>query len=317
MRTPRRSTTSRRAREETEFKKISIVGVGAVGSTLGALLFEKGFEIVSIVNRTAKPALALAKVVQCKKVSTSAADISPKTEMLLLAVSDDALPDSVRQCAKYVRAKRLLVVHTSGVHSLDVLTPLQRKGALVGSLHPIQSFPKTKSLRERVKSVQGISFGVEGEKKALETIQRIVRTLGGRSVVIPKGMKPLYHVACVFASNYTVTLLNAVEEAAKSLGLDHQWREMMLPLFTTTVENALKSSPREALTGPIVRNDVHTIEMHLETLQKFAPQLLPMYSVLGIETARLARHSGNLTSEQFQHLVSTIRQHVTRYLKKR
>lgn len=311
-----RSAGSRRGRKEVGIKKVSIVGAGTVGSTLGALLYKKGYEIVSIVNRSIKPAIAFGKVVRCKNVSTSVADIVPHTEMLLLAVADDALPDVVRECARHVYSKRLLVVHTSGVHSLDVLTPIQRKGAHVGSLHPIQSFPKTQNLRDRMKSVQGISFGIEGKGRALKTLKKLAGAFGGKSIMIPKGMKALYHIACVFASNYVVTLLNAVEEAAKSAGLGQRWRETFLPIFVTTVENALRSSPQYGLTGPIVRNDVRTIELHLDALQKFAPQLLPVYSVLGIETARLAKKNGSLTSEQVHSLVSTIRHHVSRYLEK-
>lgn len=290
--------------------KVSIVGAGVVGSTLGALLFEKGFEIVSIINRSAAPALSLAKATKCRKVSGSDADVSPDTEFLLFAVSDDVLPDVIRQCAKNSQLRKPLVAHTSGVHSIEVLKPFQRQGFMVASLHPIQSFPKTKSLRERMKSVRGIHFGVEGEGKALAMIQHIVYALGARTLVIPQGVKPLYHATCVFASNYVVTLLNAVAEASQALGFNKEWREFVLPLFTTSVGNALTTSPREALTGPIVRNDIHTIELHLGALQKFAPQLVPLYCVAGIETARIARQNGNLTTEQFRNFVSRIRRYV-------
>lgn len=302
--------------------KISIVGTGAVGSTLGVLLFEKGYTIVSIINRTAKSAIILAREVHCKKVSTSVNDLAPDTEVLIIAVSDDALEEVVQQAAKRSRlhksvggmAGKPLVLHTSGVHSLDVLKPFRKRNALLGSLHPIQSFPSSKSLRERVKSIAGIHFGVEGEGKALEMVQQLVRVLGGKPVVLPKGLKPLYHAACVFSSNYIITLLNAVSETAKSLGFEQNWKEIILPLFTTTVENAMKTSPLQALTGPVVRNDARTIRLHLDALQKFAPQLVPLYTVLGVETARVARQNGRLTPEQFQEFVSMIRNHVKRYL---
>lgn len=288
--------------------KVSIVGAGVVGSTLGAMLFEKGCEIVSITNRSSQPARALAKIVRCKKVSTSLANISPDADFLLFAVSDDALPEVVRRCSKNAKLQKMVVAHTSGVHSLDVLKPFQRHGIMVGSLHPIQSFPNTKNLRDCIKSMRGISFGVEGEGKALEMIKRIVRKLGGRPVYVPKEIKPLYHAACVFASNYVVTLLNAIAEVSGTLGFHRRWREIMLPLFTTSVENALRFSPQKALTGPIVRNDVRTIELHFKALQKFAPHLAPLYGIAGMETARVARKNGNLTTRQFQDVIRTIRQ---------
>ena len=293
---------------------ISVVGAGAVGSALVLALSEAGCNIVSIVSRSGKPALVLAKATRCKKVSTSVADISRDTELLLLAVPDNDLEEIVRQIAKKskLKWKQVLVVHTSGINSIDVLKPLERLGARVAALHPIQSFPKTKSLRERAKSTRGIYFGAEGNRKNLEGLAQLVALLGSRSIEIPAGAKALYHAACVFASNYVVALLNAVDEAATAGGFAGHWKEMMLPLFTTTVENALKTSPAGALTGPIVRNDLETVERHLDALKKYAPQLIPFYSMAGIEVGRVARRRGDLSPEQFQELIDTIRRHVRR-----
>lgn len=293
--------------------KVSIIGTGSVGSTLGLLLFEKGFTIVSLVNRTAKRARALARKVQCMRVSTSVADVAPDTELLIFAVPDDALPNIVVQTAQQARLTKPLVVHTSGVHSTDVLRPFARKGGLVGSLHPIQSFPLSRSPKELLKAVEGIHFGIEGEGKGLNHVQHLVHALGGKSVCVPKGMKPLYHAMCVFASNYVVTVLNAVSETALPLELGRIWKEIVLPLCTTTVENAMKSSPALALTGPIVRNDFHAVTLHLDALQTFAPQLLPLYTVLGIETARIARQNGLLTSKQFTEFVTLMRRRIKKF----
>jgi predicted short-subunit dehydrogenase-like oxidoreductase (DUF2520 family) len=301
------------ARVDASLSKVSIVGTGAVGSTLGLLFFQKGYTIASLVNRTPKPALALAKEVHCKKVSTSVAGIAPETEVLIFAVLDDALSDVVKQTAKQARLRKPLVLHTSGVHTLDVLRPLENKGARIGSLHPIQSFPSARTVREFMKNLDSIHFGIEGKGKALGEVQHLVRVLGGNSVCVPNGMKPLYHALCVFSSNYIVTVLNAVSETARPLGFDHIWKEMVLPLLTTTVENAMKTSPQLALTGPVARNDLQTVALHLEALGKFAPQLLPLYTVLGIETARIARQSGRLTPEGFKEFVALMRKHIKKF----
>jgi len=293
-------------------KNVSIVGAGAVGTTLGMQLFEKGCTIVSIVSRSAKPARVFAKTVRCERVSTSVANLSLDTELLVFSVPDDALLGVIRRCARNspMRWRKIFVVHTSGAYSIDVLRPLEWKGAIIGSLHPIQSFPETKSLRERVRSLEGIAFGVEGEGRGMRMVRALARLLGGKALAIPKGMKPLYHAACIFASNYVVTLLNAAREASRAAGFGRRWREIMMPLFSTSVENALRTGPREALTGPIVRNDLITIELHLDALQKFAPQLIPLYCVAGIETARVVRQGGGLTSKQFRDLIALIRPYV-------
>ncbi|MEW6061323.1 MAG: DUF2520 domain-containing protein, partial [Bacteroidota bacterium] len=57
-----------------------------------------------------------------------------------------------------------------------------------------------------------------------------------------------------------------------------------------TVNNVVTTSPAEALTGPIARGDVATVTKQLQALStKKLHHLVPLYSALGIETARLAR----------------------------
>lgn len=317
MKSKRSASSLRDAGKSGRYQKVSLVGAGAVGSTLAALLYEKGYSIVSIVSRSAKPALALGKAVRCRRVSTSLADLRPDTEFLLIAVSDSQLREVARAVSLETRLKfkKLFVAHTSGAHSTEVLKPLQKRGASVASMHPVQSFPQSKSLRERVKSVRGISFGVDGESKAVAIAQAIIHDLGARAVFIPKNLKPLYHAACVFSSNYVVTLLNAVAETSGVLGLQQQWREMVLPLFTSTAENAFRTSPREALTGPVIRHDLETVRLHLQALNAFAPQLIPLYSVSAIETARVAQVNGLLGRDQFRELIHHVHQFVRSHLR--
>ncbi|MBI3765591.1 MAG: hypothetical protein HY277_03700 [Ignavibacteriales bacterium] len=127
------------------FPNVSIIGAGIVGSTLAVALFDKGYPIVSIISRTGRAALALAKFVQCKKVSTQLEDLEPQTDLLLVTVPDDLVAEIGFRLAKIkqLRFKKLFVIHCSGVHSADVLNPLRNKGASVAAMHPVQTFPRS------------------------------------------------------------------------------------------------------------------------------------------------------------------------------
>jgi predicted short-subunit dehydrogenase-like oxidoreductase (DUF2520 family) len=60
-----------------------------------------------------------------------------------------------------------------------------------------------------------------------------------------------------------------------------------------------------ALTGPIARGDLSTIIKHLNCLEEMAPELMKLYSQLGIETAQIAVEKGTidlLAQEEFRHL---------------
>lgn len=289
-------------------EKIALVGAGSVGSALLAALVECGHDATAIVSRSPKPALTLAKALGCKRVYTAVCDLPKETSLLILAVPDDVLTQVATECAlaKRLVFNRLLVIHTSGVHTVEVLNPLKRRGASVASLHPVQSFPRTQSLRARVLGLRGITFGFEGQGKILSRVEGLIKELGGRLIEIESVLKPLYHIMCVFASNYVVALLNAVQEVGTAAGIGSRWRDVMLPLFTTSVENALRTTPAEALTGPVMRGDFETITKHLKALSERAPQMMPFYSIAAIEVGRIARRNGILAPEQFRDLVARI-----------
>ena len=287
------------------FAKVSIIGAGSVGTAIARVLFEKGYPIISVISRTERSALALAKTVKCKRASTVVDDIAIESEIILIATPDGVISEIATQLAKNKKVgfKKLFVAHTSGVHSAEALSPLRKKGALVASLHPIQTFPQRKT---RVK-LHGVYFGIERSSQAVARAGQIVGDLDGKSVVIPPSLKPLYHVTCVFASGYLVVVLNAIQELAGKLKLKAAWTEVFGPLMTGAMENAILTSAGDALTGPVMRRDLATISLHLQSLTKTAPQFIPLYLVAGIDAARIARERGKFSEEEFQTLVHHFR----------
>ena len=55
------------------------------------------------------------------------------------------------------------------------------------------------------------------------------------------------------------------------------------PLLTAALDNALDAGDA-ALTGPIVRGDLHTVAAHLDDITSTAPQTLPSYLTLARAT---------------------------------
>jgi predicted short-subunit dehydrogenase-like oxidoreductase (DUF2520 family) len=292
--------------------RLSVIGAGTVGTTLAVALAAKGYEVSSVVSRTGSRALALAKAVRCARASTSVADLSPETEILLVTVPDGAIAEVAKQVAavKHLRFKKMFIAHTSGVHAADVLAPVKRKGAAVGSVHPIQSFPRQLAPAQLRSRLRGIYYGVDGEPLAIRKAENLVADLGGRAVEIPAELRPLYHVACVFASSYLMVLTNAISELSGALPLGRSWTEVFGPLMTASMEHTVRHSAAEALTGPILRKDDATIDAHLAALAERAPHLLPLYTVSGIEVARLARRGGQLSPEDFDRLVQRFRKFI-------
>ena len=294
----------------SKYPNVSIIGTGNVGASLAVALHNQGYPIVSVISRNGRTALAVARATKCRKVGTVIEDVSTDSDLILIATPDGAVADVAKrlaQCRK-LKFKKLFVAHTSGVHSADVLAPLKRRGAVVASLHPIQSFPAAR--RAGGSRFKGIFWGIEGEPEAIARANLLVSKLGGNSIVIPGRLKPLYHSACVFASSYLVVFLNALRELSNVLDLKASWTEVFGPLMTTAMESTVKLSTQEALTGPILRGDVETVDRHLTALANDAPQLIPLYTIGGIEVARIAKEHGRIGQQEFDDIVSRFRRFI-------
>ena len=156
--------------------------------------------------------------------------------------------------------------------------------------------------------MRGISYGYEGVAGAKTFAHRLVRELGGRILPVPKESKILYHLACVFASNYTVTVLGAAEELLKTFGkrlpLSHFEK-----LVAASVRNALDATASAALTGPVARGSASTIRLHLRELSRKKKRMLPLYRALGSYALELTGTRKGLTAAQKLSLKKLLRVH--------
>jgi len=295
--------------------KVSFIGAGVVGSTLAKALSLAGYKIASVVDRNGSSALELAKKVGCPRAGVVASDISPQTEILFLTVNDDEIGKVASELARQKKpaVKNILAVHCSGVHPVSVLNPLRRKGARTGAMHPVQTFPHLQKQAKHLAHLRGIYYGIEADAGSVRQVEKIVHDLGGKPVVIPEELKPLYHATCVFASNYLTMFLNTVSELSRKMNLPVRWTEIFGPLMSTTMENSILTSPSSALTGPVVRGDMKTIGLHLEVLGKHAPQFLPLYTISAIEAARIACDHGKISHENFKEIIRTFRKFIRTY----
>ncbi len=146
--------------------------------------------------------------------------------------------------------------------------------------------------------MRGVTYGFEGSKDSLGLARRLARQLGGSVLVVPKEVKILYHLACVLASNYPVTLIGALESVVALMK-----QESTAPfgkLLETSFENAMKLGAVKALTGPIVRGDSDVVARHLAAIRD--PKLHSLYTSLGAFALNMAAGDGRLTPEQIADL---------------
>lgn len=259
-------------------KTFSVIGAGRLGTALALALTRKGFKLKFLSDRIAGEARASRKIIGQGRATTDNLKAARTSALVLICVPDDGLKSVVNELAEGMTdGTGQLILHTSGIHSSRLLAPLQRKGADVASVHPVQSFPaKAGPLR----LFRGIYWGVEAKGKARDQAQSVVRKLGGHVLFIDENSKALYHAACSLASNAFVALEEAAASLLQHIGLSKkQAVDVLLPLVQGSLQNVKNLGLEEALTGPVVRGDVQTVKRHLEALE-IHPRLREVYKNL-------------------------------------
>jgi len=242
--------------------KIGIIGAGKVGTSLAAVLKRKGFHITG-VSDTAEASLKTAERYLGKDVlyTQNNMDVVGAADVIAITTQDRVIQDVAAEInAKAERLDRKLIFHTSGADPSSVLMPLNEKGAFLGSLHPLQTFPDIDSA---IGVLQDTCIFVEGDKDAVPLLRHLGDHIGAKVYTIAGKDKVFYHLSAVFVCNLLSALFYSGKGLMEKINIDF---EPFLPIIRATVHNIENKGPLAALTGPIVRGDVKTVKAHLASI---------------------------------------------------
>ena len=268
---------------------LGFVGAGVVGSALAVGLSRAGYPVVAVNSRSSERRTALANRLPSAIAVDTPQDVADAVDLVFLTVPDDAVE---ALAASMTWSSGHAVVHCSGAASLDLLEAARFQGAKVGVFHPLQTFARA----DRAEAIlPGSAFGIEASSDDLLVIlKEMAESLGGTPLTV-SGDKAIYHASAVVASNYLVTLLDAASGLWEFLGVpQEEGLRALLPLVRGTIENLEAIGLPDALTGPIARGDVGTVERHLSALREVAPGLIPMYKELARRAIPIAQAKGTL-----------------------
>jgi predicted short-subunit dehydrogenase-like oxidoreductase (DUF2520 family) len=284
--------------------KISIIGAGRVGQTIGRLAREAGYEIIDVVCRSQRSATAAARFIGAGNPhSATRVHLSP-ADLILIATPDDKIGEAVELVMNDAsNLSRAVALHTSGAIASDVLDPLAARGLATGSCHPLQTFESP----ERALELAGRSyFCIEGDPRATRAARRLVSRIGARYFEIPTEMKSLYHAAAVMASGGVVALLSISLELLERCGLSGiESKKVLMPLVEGTVANVRAVGPVRALTGPVRRGDAGTVRRNMKAVAAVSNDWVEIYRQLaarGLTLARRAKINDKSLDELFKTL---------------
>ncbi len=282
--------------------KIGIIGAGKVGIALGHVLQNKGFAIVAVASRR-EESLDLArnyipgKCLYTKNVS----EVVREADVIAITTQDREINAVAQEIfRKADKLDRKLFFHTSGAHPATELSPLEQKGAILGSLHPLQTFPDVNS---GIVALPRTYIFIEGDEKAIPVLDLLASTIGFKAVRIESKNKVLYHLSAVFMCNLLTALMHTGEGIANRIGIDLM---PFFPIIETTLRNIETKGPLLSLTGPVVRGDAETVASHLEAIKGMEPQE-SVYRMLSLVALEMARERKTLKPEEMEKLESVLK----------
>jgi predicted short-subunit dehydrogenase-like oxidoreductase (DUF2520 family) len=267
--------------------QVAVLGPGRVGTALAMGLNASGHEVVAVAGR-GRAALERFRERLPGASVLPAAQAAAKGALVLVAVPDDQLEETVRAVARadgVAEASRW--VHVSGARGTAVLRPARLAGAAVAACHPAQTFPDPDA---GLAALPGCAWAVTADETDLGWARRLVAELGGRAVTVSEGARTLYHAALTVGANATSAVVTLARDLLLAIGVDAP--EVFLePLVAAAGRNAAAAGAA-SLTGPVRRGDAATVAAHLDELRTVMPEALEAYVALARLALRYARRAG-------------------------
>lgn len=256
-------------------RTLALVGPGRAGTAIAVALVARGWTAVGVTGRDPERAATLA--------ARLGAPVRPITEvahgaaLVVVATPDAAIADATVALLPGLE-EGAHVVHLAGARGLEAFgTALDvTRSWHFGALHPLQ----TLSGDDGAARLAGAYAAVEGPP----AIAEIAREIGMVPFRVDPDHRERYHAAAAVASNHLVALAGQVERLAAAADVPF---EAFLPLMRASLDAVAAMGPQAALTGPVARGDVATVEAHLDALD---PDERSAYRALAREALRLAGH---------------------------
>lgn len=265
--------------------RILIVGRGRVGTALAGALRRAGQPCVLRAARLGPPRA-----------------LSENIGLVVFCVRDRDIVAEAEWWTAHAKRGRAFV-HCSGSLGPEALASLRAAGASVGQMHPAVSLvaPRQHHL------LKGTSLLVRGDAHAVQEASRLGRAIG----MVPRRVKALdvarYHAAMALAANGMAALAQSAGELLKRAGLRSVDAEPMLhALLRSVLCNIGDHGLPAALSGPIRRGDIATVEAHIRAMGSDR-DLLGLYRALGVQQVSMARALGETPAGDLRRIERLLR----------
>lgn len=234
---------------------ITIIGAGGVATNIGRLLRSKSnVHIAQLLGRSENSTKALADSLQCTYI-LHPDQLNQVSDLYIIAVQDREIPTLIAQLSIPTEA---VIVHTAGGVSIDVFKGLFTN---YGVLYPLQSLRKETSILPK------IPFYLDGNTLATKSfLTKFSKQTDLDYKWANDQQRMQLHIAAVFCSNFPNYLYALAAAFCKAHQLEFS---SLLPVIEETSNRLAREglSPATLQTGPAIRKDMVTTDMHEAVLK--------------------------------------------------
>lgn len=280
--------------------KIGIIGAGRVGCSIGKYLRTKDIELAGYYDVDSAAAKEAAEFTRTESFD-SLKQLADQSQIIFITTPDSFIIPVWEQL-KELSLTNQIICHCSGALSSDSFSGRESMSVSCCSIHPMLPFSNKFSSYQQLEHA---FFTVEGHPYAVEIITDLLTSYGNEVCQIDGKAKPKYHAAASILSNQVIAVLDMGYRLLKDCGFSREKAvAATAALVRQNIENVISQGCVHALTGPIERGDVSTVEKHLQVLN---PEDAALYRMLGTRLLAIAEEKNPAQNyENMEHVLNAV-----------
>lgn len=245
-------------------RKISIIGSGNVATNLAHAFDRAGHDILQVISANSERAKQLANCFGAY-YGNSISSVDLNADFIIICVNDESYFNVLEELPKGLKS---IICHTSGPVSMDVISDYAPN---FGVFYPLQSLRKEKYI-----DFLDVPIFIEGNSTNVrENLMNLADTISNKISEVSSFEREKYHLAAVFANNFTNLMYTLSHKYLEDESLDFQ---NLIPIIKETANRLADDKPESWQTGPAKRGDTAIMQKHIDMLED--PRLKEIYKQL-------------------------------------
>nr|WP_243129634.1 Rossmann-like and DUF2520 domain-containing protein [Clostridium sp. HBUAS56017] len=254
--------------------KIGFIGAGKVGFSLGKYFSINNLMVVGYYSKNSDSAKEAARFTSTKFFENME-ELIEECDTIFITTPDGVI-EEIWDSIDKLSIKNKIICHCSGSLSSGVFSNIESHNAFGYSIHPMFAISDKYNSHKRLKEA---FITIEGSVKYINLVNDMFVRLGNKTKIITNKDKARYHLASVVASNHFIALVEEAVILLSEYGFNEKEAiEALYPLINNNVSNIRSKGIINSLTGPVERNDIGTIEKHINHLNNEDRELYKLMS---------------------------------------